>query len=170
MSRLIILSEVNNLKYFLAHGVVPSEFYTDLEAFSRRSVYFRGVTVLCVFQGTCNFSKKGVVEMCEGLRTQLKETGGEVHIISDTYLPLCTDYYRYKKTPMVLVHYNKWKADSKVKRLQQTVSFENAGKTTTYLREQDYGVSSSALEKIRSVNPVEKDLIALIRRPDIVAD
>lgn len=170
MSKVVVLSEINCIKYLRAHGFQPDEFYTDIELFRTRSVFFNDVIVVVLYAGSCIFSKRKMDELTKTLneRAMSEDTGiADLIIVSDSILPHCNDYFLYQNSPLSCVRYSGWKPKSGLFNLVN-LSYEKSEVTTAYLIDANYGVDEEALRRVREVDKAEQELISLITVPVFV--
>lgn len=167
MSKVVVLSEIDCLGYLRAHGFYPSEFYTDIELFRTRSMFFNDVIVMVLYAGSCIFSKKKVEDLTKTLheRAISDETGiSDLIIVSDSILAHCDDYFLYQNNPLTCVRYSGWKPTSGLFNLVN-LDYDKSPETTTYLLDSNYGIDEAALSAVRKVDKAEQELISLIRVP-----
>lgn len=168
MSKVVVLSETNCIGYLRAHGFYPAEFYTDLELFKSRSIFFNDVIVVLIYAGTCIFPKRKMEEVRVLLedRVKIKESGiVDLIVISNTVLPYCDDYLRYEDTPMECIRYSGERKTSGIFHIR-TLDYEQASTTITFLANQDYGFAPEALKNVRIENEEERKLKSLIKVPN----
>lgn len=167
MSKVVVLSETNCIKYLRAHGFYPAEFYTDLELFRKRSVFFNDVIVVLIFAGTCIFPRKKMEEirvLMENRADSDDKSIVDLIVISQTVLPYCKDYFVYEDTPLLCIRYNGTKKVSNVFNICK-LEYEQANRTITFLSDQDYGFSPTALANVRNRDEDEETLKSLIKIP-----
>lgn len=167
MSKLVVLSEINCLGYLRAHGLCPDEFYTDIELFRTRSMFFNDVIVMVLYAGSCIFSKRKVEDLTKTLHERaISDDAGvaDLIIVSDSVLPHCKDYFLYQNNPLNCVRYSGWKPTSGLFNLTN-LDYDKSEVTKTYLVDSDYGINEDALKAVRNVDQSEQDLIALIKVP-----
>lgn len=174
MANLVVLSEINCIAYLQKHGIVPSEFYTDFELFKNHAVSFSDTVVLCLFAGTCRFSKRRVLEYCGVLRKRMESEYDkgikDVVVLSDTVLPTCSDYYLYNNTPIKCAKFKKWKSVGSLVNLTDVLSGANFDtKTDIYLLPNDFGINDEALARVRTKSEYELQLREKIRAPKVEA-
>ena len=154
--KLVIVSEVNNLEFLRYHGFYPAEFYTDIEIFRKKAIFFNNVTVLFLTQGSCFFSRKQLLAVYDQMIARAEDENDtgvyDAILLSDTIIPTCKDYLRYTDFPMDAVRYSGRHAESRT--------------TVTFLKDADYGFSESALAGVRTDRGKEIELIARIKVPD----
>lgn len=167
MSKLVILAENNCIKYLREHGLYPSEFYTDVEMFKERSMFFNDVTVLMLFSGSDVFSHKQadeLIRLLDDRALSLDKAVSDLIILSNTVMPNCKDYFLYQNTPFSCVRYSKAKPTSGTFDLHE-LQYEHAKTTVTYMRDADYGFAPDALERVRQNAHADDDILSLIRIP-----
>ena len=172
MSRLVVLSETDTLGYLLSHSIKPSEFYTDFDMFKNRAVTFSDVKVICIFAGTCRFSKRLVLELCAILRARIENTSDsaikDLILLSDTVLPTCDSYYMYSNTPLFAVPFKNWKAIGGTQELKDILGdYEPSTLCERYLLDSDFGCNHKALDTVREISHKDAELISLIKVPDL---
>lgn len=172
MSKLVVLSEINNLDYLRKHGIYPSQFFTDIKAFEKMSSFFHNVKVCCILSGSCSFSRRKLGELFNFCQERIDDSESksieELIIFSDTDV-FKREYYRHsgnlgcvdlmdgKKT--IKQGINPWK----------TFQFEPSLETVEYLREEHRGQIQSALESYHNrVNTRRSEIEDVIQRPKIL--
>lgn len=112
MGRLVILSERDVRKFLSEKGVVPHEYYTDLDMFKKRLVGFKDVCLVVLFTGCSSFVKKQLVQYLEEILFSQKDLPTKmlekVVILSDAVIPTCSSYYKYEGAPLNFVEYGGW--------------------------------------------------------------
>lgn len=168
MSKVVVLSETNCIGYLRAHGFYPAEFYTDLEIFKTRSIFFNDVIVMLIYAGTCIFPKRKMEEVQKLLEDRVKVKDGgivDLIVVSNTILPYCEDYLYYEDTPMECVRYSGEKKTSGVFPIR-SLDYEQASTTITFLANQNYGFAPEALKNVREKSAEEEKLRSLIKAPN----
>lgn len=167
---LVIVSEVNNLEFLRYHGFFPSEYYTDLEIFRKKAIFFNNVVVLFLTQGSCYFSRKQLLATYDQMVARAEDENDtgifDAILLSDTIIPTCKDYLRYEDYPMTAIRYNGRHAKSKPEDVIQLLDCNPSGVTIQYLKDADYGFSESALEGVRVDRSKEIELMSRIQVPD----
>lgn len=168
MSKVVVLSEFNCINYLRAKGFEPVEFYTDLEEFKERSIFFNDVIVVMILSGACTFPRNRVIELQDTLSqraiTDNDKGVADFIVLSDAILPHCKDYFLYRDNPMNCIRYSGWRVTSNTFHLTDLV-YEKSKTTTIYLTDRDYGYNPNALDGVRAVDKSEKELISLIKVP-----
>lgn len=168
--KLVIVSEVNNLDFLRYHGFYPAEFYTDIEIFRKKAIFFNNVTVLFLTQGSCFFSRKQLLAVYDQMIARAEDENDtgvyDAILLSDTIIPTCKDYLRYTDFPMDAVRYSGRHAKSKSEDVIKLLDCEESRTTVTFLKDADYGFSESALAGVRTDRGKEIELIARIKVPD----
>ena len=169
MTRVIVLSEINCLDYLKFIGITPDEFYTDYNLFKKKAFTFRDATVICIFAGTCRFSKRVVLETMTAIEKRSVEDSLRVLILSDTLLPQCPDYFVYSNSVGTCIEYSGTKAISKQKNLKGEIGYKPAYiLTDIFLDGNDLGLNYKALEKVREKVEYEEQLRKQIKVPKLV--
>ena len=168
--KLVIVSEVNNLEFLRYHGFYPSEYYTDLDIFRKKAIFFDNVVVMFLTQGSCYFSRKQLLATYDQMIARAEDENDmgiyDAILLSDTVIPTCKDYLKYEDYPMEAVRYSGRHAKSKKEDVLQLLDCVDSYTTTQYLKDADYGFSESALEGVRMDRQKEIELISCIKVPD----
>lgn len=100
---LYVLSEMDCLGYLQGRGIYPDMFFTDTNEFRNRVAMARGVDVLIIMAGGCEFNKNVVNELIRVIRDRANnaEDSGvnSLCVLSDVTLPSIRGYYKYRLSP-----------------------------------------------------------------------
>lgn len=168
--KLVIVSETNNLEFLRYHGFYPAEFYTDIEIFRKKSIFFNDVVVLFLTQGNCYFSRKFLLSVYDEIASRAADENDigiyDAILLSDTVVPTCKDYLRYEDYPMTAVRYSGRTIKSKSFDVVGLLDCEESISTLKFLKDADYGFDSEALQRVREPRDKELELISRIKVPD----
>lgn len=171
MSKLVVVSEIDNLKYLHTQGIKPSEFITDFEVFKSRSSIYRDVIVLFVLAGTCNFSRRKSVELISILKEReesIHDSGiRSVFVVSDAYQPLINGYFKFQNNFSRLDYYSGYKLKQKDYKLFDKLRYEACDSPVLYLKKEHTGDVDEIRQRIHSKNREDDELIPLIKSPDV---
>jgi len=170
--QLVVVSEVDNLEFLKLHGFSPVEFYTDVNMFKKKSIFFNNAIVLFITQGNCYFSRKQLLDLYNHMVSRAEDDSDtgvyDALLLSDTVIPTCKDYLYYEDYPLAVTRYGGRFAKSKALDLLKMLEYDASPTTVRYLKDSDYGFNDSALELVRSPREQEEELISKIKIPDIV--
>lgn len=170
MSKLIVLSDRDIVGYLSAHGIYPAEFYTDMELFREKSIFFDDSCVLFISFLSGRFSQKVSRELLKTLmsRAEDKEDKGIVKVL---YLSIAPpnefeDYYIFDGSLNNLreVRNGRGQGLTTISKLLDNCSY-NIKNTEVYLSDIDYGVNLEALAKVRSASENKDPILDLVRIP-----
>lgn len=173
MANLVVLSEIDCLDLLKRKGIYPSRFYTDFETFKNHSPIFDDVIVVCIFAGTCAFSKRRVLEAMMNLRKRANEDPESikgVYILSDTILSGCKSYYLYRSIPLSVSKYSGFRCVSGVIKFWERLSYDKCSESNikTFYSDYDKGSSKELIKKLEERYKETDELIPLIKIPEIV--
>lgn len=170
MAKLIVLSDRDILGYLSGHGIYPAEFYTDLEVFKERSIFFEDSCILYISFLSGRFSQKMLKETLSNLmvRAEDAEDKGVVRVLLFSMIPFrdFEDYYLFENDLRVL----RVMSDGKEKGTTTLVKLltgcvYNIKNTEVYLSEVDYGINREALSKVRTASENKDPMLDLVRIP-----
>lgn len=172
MSKLIILSETNNLDYLRKHGIYPSQFYTDIKVFEKMSSFFNNVKVCCILSGSCSFSRRKLNELLKFMRERIEDTESRsidsLLIFSDTDV-FDSEYYRHSGNLGCVTQMVGKKVIKTCVNPWSGFEYEPCKDTVTYLRDEHKGCVQSALDSFHNhVNVKRTELEDVIQRPKIL--
>ena len=173
MSNLVVLAEIDCLDLLQANGVMPQHYFTDFDKFKESSFIFSNAIIVCIFAGTCAFSKRRVLEELEHLIKISQENDfsnvEDIYILSDSTLPRCNKYYKYTTSIFKVVEHNKERAVGSVKNLFDKLTYdkvpENACRAVySAFDKSDATEAIQAVEKQVNQRDILQDVIKI---PDI---
>lgn len=173
MSKLVVLTEIDCLDLLRRKGIHPEEYFTDFEKFKNRASFFEDVIVVCIMAGTCQFSKRHILEFCTTLSKRSRDdfdTGiKDLYILSDTVLPNCKSYYLYRELPIVFSQYSGWKCRQKEVRFWEKLEYEqsNDEDCQCYYSEYDRSETTRIMKSLETRFSELDELIGLIKIPQI---
>lgn len=174
MSKLVILSEIDCLELLRGRNIEPSEFYTDFNAFKNRASIFDDVIVVCILAGTCQFSKRHILEYCTTLSKRSKDDFDDgikdLYILSDTILANCKSYYLYRDFPFKFSHYSGWKCRQSVVEFWEKLEYEHcisSDDCQCFYSEYDKSDSTRIMKNLENRFSELDELIGLIKIPQI---
>lgn len=170
-SKLIVLSETNNLDYLRKHGIYPSQFFTDMQMFEKMSSFFRNVKLCCILTGSCSFSRRKLNEMFTFVQERIDDEESnsikELLIFSDTDV-FDREYYRYTNS---LGSVNLMKGKRTLKEginPWKTFEYQPSKETVEFLRAEHVGNIGTSLERYKEhVNTKKTEIEGVIQRPKI---
>lgn len=167
MSKVIVLSETNCIDFLRANGFEPAEFYTDVDLFTKKAIFFNDVIVVVLFAGACSFSMRKMHDICKNLHERaISDDNGvsDLLLISDSIMSNWDDYFLYRDNPLKCVRYSRYKATSGLFDLT-SLKYDKSPTTDVFLTDADYGYNEKALEEVRDIDTQEEELIKLIKVP-----
>ena len=170
MAKLIVLSEIDNLKYLNLVGIYPNEFYTDFEMFKNKSSTFYDAHIIVFFVGSCNFSKRHVTDVLKGLSKRAENESDKgilsLTIFSDGILQFVDKYYKFENSLDTVSEYKGWKLRVKnskiVDKLYKGVVDERCQKFLCY---RDEGYAQDLKDAYKSLEAPDESLRKLIKKP-----
>ena len=171
---LAVLAEIDCLDYLQNQGIYPDEYYTDYELFRNHCTGFKDATVLFILAGSCHFNKRHTTEF---IKSQYKRMENEkdigitnVIVIADYMIPNLQLYYKFENNLDNVYKCSGWKKAKFPADIWQEV---DAAQTKTrhevalYLSNFDKGNAEEKIEKYKSYESKEDELIRLIVQPNI---
>ncbi len=173
---LAVLAEIDCLENLQSRGIYPDEYFTDFEAFKNKSVSYRDCTVVIIIAGTCQFSRRHIIEFIKTLfkRQENKQDTGIVGVIvlSDTLLPNIEKYYKFEDSFENFQLYSGKKCRGNAPNVWALIDeYQTKERHTVYSRlsEFDTGNIERILKKPSEKSSSEDALVRLIKVPDVKA-
>lgn len=152
--------------------IYPNEFYTDFMLFKNRAASFNDADIIVLFAGSCQFSKRHVLDIVRTLRKRAddeKDTGiRSLTIFTDVFLPSIDKYYKFRGKLTSVSEYSGWKVKEKDSDIWSRVPHGSRGMYTEacYLTPYDNGDVTKLREAYKNVSSSHEGYRGLIKKPD----
>lgn len=171
---LAVLAEIDCLDYLQKQGIYPDEYYTDYDLFRNHCTSFKDATILFILAGSCHFNKRHITEF---IKSQYKRMENEkdigisnVIVVTDYMIPTLQLYYKFDNNLDNVYKCNGWKKAKFASNIWVDVDkaqTQTRHEVALYLSDFDKGITEKKIEKYKSYESKEDELIRLIIQPNI---
>ena len=172
---LAVLTEINCLDYLNEKGIYPDEYFTDFAMFKNRCVAYKDATLVVILAGVCKFNKRLLTDFIKAQNKRALNHSDKgikkVIVLSDSMIPNLEEYYKFENRLEKFYRckgWNKSKSTTDIWSELDTIQTQGVHEVALYLDDYDKGITQSYIDKYKSYESKEDELIKFIKRPNVL--